>query len=501
MQAILVRLTSAGFDVGPFRPVTRTVLDTFDGRLHGAGLRLVLRRQADEAELVLSASGSADARLVVPDAPSTVAALPPGPFRERLAPVVEARALQPVLTLSGGEALAARRDRSGKIEVVVVLHDRLAVEANELTGLRWAAELRGLEGYAAATRRARKLLEDGQLEAHPIDVVGIVAAAAAIDLAGFVVSPTVPLEWNEPASAAYRKVLANLAGTIEANHQGTVDDVDPEFLHDLRVAVRRSRSVLALGKGVVPSDIRAHLRGELGWLGSATGPARDLDVQLMDWSGYTEPLGADGAAALAPVVAHLRERQVAAHEELKRALCSVRYRKLVEAWRAWLAEPVELDEHGESGRAIGKVVSQRIVSAQSKMVRRGRAIGPTTPGEELHELRKDAKKLRYLLECFGGLFPGKARKDFVQRLRALQDNLGEHQDAEVQSAQLGELSRDLYGSRGVSADTLLALGRLLGILEQRRAVTRHEFAQRFAGYDSKTTAAAFDRLLRSAAER
>ena len=93
---------------------------------------------------------------------------------------------------------------------------------------------------------------------------------------------------------------------------------------------------------------------------------------------------------------------------------------------------------------------RRIDKAQDRLLAQGRAITPDTPAEEVHELRKDAKKLRYLLECFGGLLPAAERKAFVKRLKELQDNLGEHQDAAVHVAQLHEAVDELPA--GVPAD-------------------------------------------------
>ena len=112
------------------------------------------------------------------------------------------------------------------------------------------------------------------------------------------------------------------------------------------------------------------------------------------------------------------------------------------------------------------------------MVDRGRTITPSTPAEIVHELRKDAKKLRYLIECFGGLYDKSARTAFVSRLKALQDTLGEHQDAEVHAHALRTIADD--PQRRWSADTLLAIGQLVERLEQRRLASRNELAERFA---------------------
>ena len=129
------------------------------------------------------------------------------------------------------------------------------------------------------------------------------------------------------------------------------------------------------------------------------------------------------------------------------------------------------------------------------MLRDGRAIDAESPGERLHDLRKDAKKLRYLLECFGSLFPADDRKAFVNQLKDLQDNLGEHQDAEVHLAQLRDLAHDLHERSVVDTDALLAMGRLSDQLERRRTEERAAFAKRFAKYDRKANRKALARML------
>ena len=89
----------------------------------------------------------------------------------------------------------------------------------------------------------------------------------------------------------------------------------------------------------------------------------------------------------------------------------------------------------------------------------------------------------------------------MQRLKALQDNLGEYQDTEVHSAQLRGISRELHDNAGIGADTLLAMGQLTEHFERRRQAARHEFAARFAAYDDKKTRQALEALLQSAVSR
>jgi CHAD domain-containing protein len=316
-------------------------------------------------------------------------------------------------------------------------------------------------------------------------------AGTGVALHGYDDSPTVPLQPDDDALAGFRRVLANLCRTAFANLPGAIDDVDPEFLHDLRVSVRRTRSVLGQGKGVLPGEVRDQYREGFSWLGQVTGPPRDLDVYLLGWDAYVAPLGSEERASLETVRAALCTRQRAAHRELSEQLRSPRAHSLLEGWQRWLTDP-EVDERGAG--PIGPVVAKRIAAAQSTVLRDGRRIHPDSPGERLHDLRKDAKKLRYLLECFGGLFPSKPRRAFVGQLKALQDNLGEHQDAEVHFGQLRVLARELHDD-GVGADVLLAMGRLSDQLERRRREEREAFAARFAAYDTKANRRALDDLL------
>jgi CHAD domain-containing protein len=144
------------------------------------------------------------------------------------------------------------------------------------------------------------------------------------------------------------------------------------------------------------------------------------------------------------------------------------------------------------------VVAKRIARAHSSLVEDGRQIRPDSPAEQVHDLRKDAKKLRYLVECFGSLLPEKPRKRYVRQLKALQENLGEHQDAEVHIEMLQSLTVELDES-GTAADTLVAIGQLTERLDQTRITARAEFADRFADYDSPATQRALDAMLEAIA--
>ena len=496
---VIRALIDSGLEADTSRRVQLTVLDSFDGRLEEAGLRLELH-SGDGIELVMSdrqPDGSPAAHLGVAAPPRTVGELPVGPFRSRVAAALEDRALLPLMTVDAKRTRLIQRDRRHKATVTVDVYSSCAVPGDGAVALPGTvAEITESPGHRGDRDAVGATLESIGMTLGEGDLLTLAAAAAGVDLRGRRTSPTVPLDPHEPAIEGLRRVLRNLADTVEINQPGAVDALDPEFLHELRVAVRRTRSLLSRGRGILPDVVRDQFRDEFGWLGERTGPARDLDVYLLEWDTYVEPLPTGAADTLRPVLREIEGRRQAAYEQLARDLRSKRYTALMSDWYRWLDHDASPGPVGTD--PLGPLVVQRITKAQRRLVSDGRKITPSSPPPQLHDLRKDAKKLRYLIECFGSLFDAKPRKRFVQRLKALQDNLGEHQDAEVHVSQLRELANDLHATSAVDADALLATGQLTEHLEARRRAARAAFVDRFSAYDTKATERALDDLVRTA---
>ena len=89
---------------------------------------------------------------------------------------------------------------------------------------------------------------------------------------------------------------------MEAAWDGTVADIDIEFLHDFRVAVRRSRSAVKLLGDVLPTDLVAWVTPQLKWLGDLTTPSRDLDVLLQELPSLTGCLTSGRPEDVEPLV-------------------------------------------------------------------------------------------------------------------------------------------------------------------------------------------------------
>ena len=167
------------------------------------------------------------------------------------------------------------------------------------------------------------------------------------------------LDPNERADAAMKDVHRFLVGVMRANEEGVISDLDPEFLHDFRVAMRRTRSALTQVKGVFPPATVTKFRREFTWLGRLTGPTRDLHVYLAKMEAYRRAMPHATAQGLAPLGLFLQQRQKREHREMVRSLHSKRFRKLISDWETFLERPVPMtpsaararDTIARSGRA------------------------------------------------------------------------------------------------------------------------------------------------------
>jgi CHAD domain-containing protein len=482
-------LRDAGYVLRPTAVTATTVLDTFDGRLAAAGLRLDHVGQ----HLALHDPAGRDARTVVGSAPRFAWDLDRGPFRSRLAEVLDVRALLPLAVVTTAARRAERHDDDGKVRSVVTIHEQLRVGDAPAPG--WCATVEELTGYAKPGERARDLVAPHVADLLEQDALDTILAIAGVDRTGTSIEPGIPLDPDGSAVEGFRQVLANLDDAIEATRPGTIDDLDSEFLHDLRVAVRRSRSILRHGRDVLPPDVLAWIEPGLKLVGDLTGPPRDLDVQALEWDGSVAVLDDADRRSLDPLHRQLLRDRQAAHEQLAQHLREGDVTNLLRRWHDAVHAPMDPASAGPRGAdPLADVVRRRVAKAQHRLLANGRAIRPDTPAEDVHDVRKDAKKLRYLLECFADLFPADDRKAFVKRLKRLQDLLGTHQDAEVQAGELRHAAEELPATTAPA--TYVAVGRLVEHLERTRVAARGGFGERFAEYDSPATRDLLHEMLR-----
>jgi CHAD domain-containing protein len=488
---------------GPSRTLRRTWLDTFDWRLFRAGLTLEMVIGRGAAELVLTGAGGEIVAAEQLDSelswPSLADGLPVGPLFERVAPVIGVRALLPVARARS--SLSDRRAlNSDDKTVALVSIDRMTVltpRRGRQAGRRGSGTREpGAPPAGPPARIAVRPLRGYQVQA--VKVAEVIAAApnvapatsSALETAlaasgrrpgDYSSKINVQLTGDMPASLSIVTVLHALFDAVQVNLAGTLADIDSEFLHDLRVAVRRTRSVLKLGGAALPAGLVSRYRPEFKWLGDLTTPARDFDVYLLGYPAMADALVAASAEQLEPFRGYLEREHAAAHHALARGLRSVRFARLAAGWRADL-ERIAAAPSRRAG--VARFAAKRIERAHKRVLADGAAIDATSPPPALHELRKRCKELRYLLEVFASLHSQSEQWRAVNELKALQDCLGEFQDTEVQHAELRDFAARMMAERSAPADTLLAMGEIAATLARRQAAARAEFAGRFADFSS-----------------
>jgi CHAD domain-containing protein len=470
------------------RDLDRIYFDTFDGLLHGDGLSAVY----ETGRLVLSDRDSGQERaaqeLPQPTAPVFAGALPAGPLRDALEPVSGIRALLPLVHVhSRVRALRVLDDERKTVVRMTLEEPALVSSSSRQTSLRPRVRLAMVRGYDRQLRRVQDQLEY-ELGFKPADqpLVDEAVRAAGRAPGGISSKPEVHLAWNQRSDEAAARVLRRLLEVMEANLEGTVADVDTEFLHDFRVSVRRSRAVQRELKRVFAPEALGHFRAEFRWLQQLTGDSRDLDVYVLEFDQYRTMVPEAMRDDLDPLLGVLRNRRAGARRTMVRGLRSERLTTLRGEWSRLLDELPSLpgEERPDAARPIGVVAADRIHTVFRQMVKMGKAIDAGSPAEDYHELRKKGKELRYLLELFAApLYPAEVVKPMIKALKSLQDVLGRHQDREVQVATLRSLAEEVSALPGGAA-ALMAMGLLVDRLLIDERAARGEFAQTFHEFAS-----------------
>lgn len=565
--------------------IERTFWDTFDGRVHDAGLalvdagrRLALTDATTYAEHAGDSHRRGPARLLAGD-------LPAGPLRERLEPLIEMRAIAPIARVRSRMLPLNVLDDVGKIVVRLRVEESTALAGDgRSVVLPPRLHVIPVRGYDRELDELRVLLcnEMGLVEApRP-------AHHDAVDALGGTVGGTssklrLELRAEERADVAAVTILRRLLEVVELNLPGTLENTDSEFLHDLRVAVRRTRALQRELRAVFAPEPLRVFRDGFKELQRVTGPTRDLDVQMLEFDELAAGLPDAVAGDVAPLRRLLEDHLVVERRTMVRTLRSERTRGLLDNWSQLLdrlvASGAAAGTDGAAGSAaapgtdgaagsdaapgtdrvagsgaasgpygaagsgaaarpygaagsgaasgpdgaagsnavagvdgaagseaasgpdgaagsdaaagpdaalpVGDVAGRRIAKVYRRMVKMGAAIDDDTPAEALHELRKQGKELRYLLEFFSSLYPSAVVKPMVSSLKELQDVLGRFQDREVQADLLRSLGDEVAVLEGGAA-ALMAMGVLVQRLAAEQTHARAQFTESFAGFAAKS---------------
>ncbi len=271
---------------------------------------------------------------------------------------------------------------------------------------------------------------------------------------------------------AFKAVMwANLAH-LQANEGGMLEGRDSEYLHQMRVALRRLRSAFGVFAPLFPGAAIAPTRAELKWLASSLGPARDWDVFMTETLPPIEKeFGAHGE--LKAFNERCRELRRGANARARRAVRSARYQRLMLSLAGWLAaegwrSPLDAGRSAALNAQVGEFAAKVLERRYNQVCKRGHRVGGLS-ATLLHRLRIAIKKFRYATDFFAGLYEGRPVREALKRLSGLQDILGAMNDAATVANLMAHGFDGAVGKR-----VLEAKGILLGWSRERAATLKRE---------------------------
>jgi CHAD domain-containing protein len=227
-------------------------------------------------------------------------------------------------------------------------------------------------------------------------------------------------------------------------------DVDPEGVHQARVATRRLRSDLRTFRPLLDEEWSTALRDELRWLARALGDVRDGDVLLARLRQQATELGVDDGAA--PVLATLQTSRDGALRALVEELRSDRYAHLLDR----LVEAANTPALGrDAGEPATEAVPVLVRRPWHRLAKRAKALGSVPSDAQLHEVRIHTKRVRYAADAAAPVV-GKQARAFSHAAARLQDVLGDLNDAVVAGAWLEAWAAESNDAAGSAAAGALA---------------------------------------------
>jgi CHAD domain-containing protein len=443
------------------RLLASTYYDTDDLRLAAGSITLRRRVQGegDPAVWQLKLGAGADRLELEWDAGGLDAGVP-------------ADAARLVLAHSRGRPLVAvatlRTRRSGVlvqkagVDVAEVVLDAVDVVDNGHTVESFdEIEVELVEGDGRALRKLERRLR----RAGAVDPDGRPKVMQALDT---------PIG-GRPDTSAGDGPAGCLAAALRRNYRDVLDHdpgtrlgTDPEQLHDHRVAVRRLRELLRAGRPLVDRTWADGLRDALRPAGRALANVRDLDVVVAGVERQAAALADMERAGATDVLELVHQRRDRAHAELVAALSEAWYVSLLNRLEIAVAEP-----RLSQGGSVAKVVR--------KEHRRSRRLAhdlPKHPSDaQLHGLRKAVKRARYAAELAGAAGVSGMHR-YVKRAKALQDVLGEHQDAVIATEVLRSVDGELHRPMAHMAVTAL-----IDAQQARKSAARRAFPRAWRRLD------------------
>ncbi|HEY1750680.1 MAG TPA: CHAD domain-containing protein [Caulobacteraceae bacterium] len=448
------------------KPLTSIYFDTGKGSLRRAGLALRVRRSGERFVQTLKDAG--DGAIARGEWETPVKG--PEPLRRALKSTPAAKVLAKGARLAPVYVVDVRRRTAdveeGESRIEIAFDEGVAKARDEEAAFaELELELKGGPQwglYALARRLAGA--GDFTLSFTTKAARGQALARPPRSYAHRFAPP--PLTPELDAGQAFQRVAMASLKQITANAERLRYRASPEVIHQLRVGLRRLRSLITSFKKVVADARLPAIKAELKWLSGELDAARNLDVLLRgDYrAAVADKQDASGVKALGT---RLRSARRMAYVRAAAAVESERFRRLLVDLLVWIQTGPWTQAEAPAarrGQPVRAFAARELGKRRRRIAERGKRLRKLDPHAR-HKLRIEAKKLRYAADVFAGLFDKPKRaKAFVEALKAVQDTLGELNDIVVG----GELAHEAAAIPGrAETDSAFVAGRITGAQKAR----------------------------------
>ena len=450
----LRQLGQALFDMSGGRPPQRTTLtstfyDTAAGKLKCNGLVLGVRQQNGRyVQTVNREAAEGEGPLARSDCEDVIE----GEWPNLRAPNTRAHLPQAI-----GEAELRARFTTIMQRTVFILEPD---ESTEIAGTVDEGEIRPAEGeHTEPIHEVGLFLRRGDpaalygiglrlLEIAPLRIEAWSKAERAYRL---LESPTakpharhfLPLDLKPEMTVeeSLRHIGQACLSSLLRNEPAALADVR-DGVHQMRVAVRRLRSVVTTMKQILPPEQYKWVSGQMKWIADVLGPARNWDVFF---SSLLAPLRSVSLSEqILDELCHVTEQERrSAHEGANAAIRSPQYTAALLRLLQWFASASWRNQPVSETSAllmapIGTLAPSLIGRQYKKVQKLADGFDQLTP-QRRHEFRIAVKKLRYTIEFLENLYDSEEVAEFVRSLKPLQDDLGYANDVRVANELLGDL--------------------------------------------------------------
>jgi CHAD domain-containing protein len=380
------------------------------------------------------------------------ASTPPRPIRDLLFIHLQGEALRPVTTLRTHRS-GIRVGGSKGVEVVL---DEVAVlkQCSEVLMFR-EVEIEQLDRNSALVAR----LENRLRKAGATDHDGRPKMFRALDLPA--PRRPEPPDSRDPVHVHLGYILRRQLETILSRDPGVRLGGDMEDVHQMRVATRRMRSVLRAARPLLKPEWETPLREKLGWLGRQLGEARDLDVQIAYFRDQSDSVKSRNRPAFEPFIDYLEEKRSKVQRRLLSHLRRPRYVALINRLVAAVREPATVPSD--------VTLPDLAKKAFTKLRKAVKGLNRSTSDVSWHGVRIQAKRARYTAEL-SEWCSGRAAARFIDKIKLIQDQLGDIQDAVIAEAHIRRFTSKKRGRR-----LPFLAGQMVERQRKRRRRAKHAF--------------------------